>query len=115
MMWVDQLCLANTMQERIKIWNDQTYGVEVGGEGMTTFEEFKHDRDTVLQVVMKKNMTESQAMEVQLRKEMAAAETVQSKNENPEETKQRCKDDRSKTAPATGKRPKGDDFNVFEP
>lgn len=63
-MWVDHLGLANTMQERIKIWNDQTYAIEVSGVPMTSFEEFKHDRDNVLQVVMKKNMTESQAMEV---------------------------------------------------
>lgn len=46
---------------------------------------------------------------------MKAAETMQCKNGNPEETKQQCKDPQAKTAPATGKRPRGDDYNVFEP
>ena len=91
-MWLDQLGLTQTIRERITAWNNKTFMYEINGYQLDSFEEFKHDESwsVPIQVVVKKNVTTSQALEAQLEMEMAVKELddqLKALDEKPEECK----------------------------
>ena len=90
MMWLDQLGLTHGMAQRIQLVKEMTF--EINGTPAYDFED-QHFVGRMVTVVVKKKMTESQAMENQLTREIQAATVVEATNsdvktENPEETKQ---------------------------
>lgn len=73
------------MAQRLQQVKEMTF--EINGTAAYDFED-RHFVGRMTTVVVKKKMTESQAMENQLKREIATAEaTTHVKNENPEESK----------------------------
>ena len=97
MMWLDSVdgLIVPSMIERMKAIREQTFKVELDGLPVyneKSWEEFKSKGDDrcVVQVVLKKNLTESQEIGAALTKEMLAVEEVKlvkDAMENPEHLK----------------------------
>ena len=57
-MWLDSLGLVNKMSERLEAIRDNIYKVEVNGTPIVDFENLKYT-DAIIEIVLKKNMTQS--------------------------------------------------------
>ena len=80
MMWMDQLGLVNSMGERLRALKNETYRVEIDGVEATDYCD-SHFAEATVNITISKNILQSQVIEEELKREMAAAEVI------PEESK----------------------------
>ena len=74
MMWLDQLGLTTRMTERLNMIKEMTF--EINGVAAHDFTD-SHFKDPYATVVVKKNMTVSQAIDTQLKREIGIVEAAQ--------------------------------------
>ena len=80
MMWMDQLGLVSSMAERLRALKNETYRVEIDGVEATDYSD-SHFIGVSVNITISKNILQSQVIEEELKREMAAAEAI------PEESK----------------------------